>query len=229
MIRAIVFDLDDTLISEAEYVASGFRAVARALAGSYPISEDVVLGALRRAFGESPRNVFDRVVAELLPDGSPDVVGALVEMYRTHVPEISFYADVRPCLDGLRERGIKTGILTDGPAVSQHRKLAAVDAVAVVDVIVVSDDLGREYWKPHERPFQVARERLGVEFSEMAYVADNPGKDFAIAARYPISTVRIMRKQGVHASVPYLDGVREAHRISDLADLATVLGLPQWR
>ena len=228
MIKVVVFDLDDTLISEAEYVASGFRTIARSLAGSYPISEGVALEALRRAFDESPRNVFDRVAAELLPDGSPEVVGALVEAYRTHVPEISFYTDVRPCLEGLREQGVKTGILTDGLAVAQHRKLAAVDAASVVDVIVVSDDLGREYWKPHERPFEVVRERLGVEFGEMAYVADNPGKDFAIAARYPISTVRIMREHSVYAGAPYLGGVREAHRINDLADLATVLGLRPW-
>ncbi len=133
-----------------------------------------------------------------------------------------------PCLKGLRKQGVKTGILTDGLASAQHRKLAAVDAASLVDVIVVTDDLGREYWKPHERPFEVARERLGVEFGEMAYVGDNPNKDFAIAARYPISTVRIMRDHSVYADAPYLGGVRETHRINDLADLATVLGLRPW-
>lgn len=228
MIRAVLFDLDDTLISEAEYVDSGLRAVARFLAGAHGVEENWALDTMRRAFSTSARNVFDRAIRELSIDESPEVVAAMVDAYRTHSPEISFYPDVRPCLDGLRRQGIGTGIVTDGWAATQHRKLAALGAAALVDAIVVSDDLGKEFWKPHERPFEIARGILGVEFGEMAYVADNPAKDFAIAAQHPIRTVRIIRGHGVHASEAYLGGIREDRRISGLDGLAEALGLRSW-
>ncbi len=105
VIKVVIFDLDDTLISEVEYVASGFRTIARYLAGLYPVAEGGALEALRRAFGESPRNVFDRVAAELLPDESPEVVGALVDIYRSHVPEISFYSACSRALRACANRG----------------------------------------------------------------------------------------------------------------------------
>jgi putative hydrolase of the HAD superfamily len=121
---------------------------------------------------------------------------------------------------------VKVGVVTDGYMLAQRKKLDAVGAESLFDTVVVSDEFGREFWKPHERPFMVARDQLGVGYHEMAYVGDNPQKDFAISARFPIHTVRIIRRRGHYTHAAYLRGIREQSIIYTLDDLPAVLDLP---
>lgn len=61
MIKAVVFDLDDTLISEKEYIKSGYRHIAEVIAQGFNFNKDQVYIDLFQLFGESPQNVFNRL------------------------------------------------------------------------------------------------------------------------------------------------------------------------
>ena len=222
MIKAVVFDLDDTLISEKEYIKSGYRHIAEVVSQRFNFNKDQVYIDLFQLFKKSPHNVFNRLYEKYHIEYSKEMIIDLVNEYRGHFPDVQYYDDVMQCLNELKVLGIKIGIITDGYAQAQRQKLKAVEADMYFDEIIVTDELGRDYWKPHPKAFEIIKERFGVSFDEMIYVGDNPGKDFYISTIYPIKTVRIFR-DGVHKDNFYLDGIREDFIIDELTKILEII------
>jgi len=222
MIKAVIFDLDDTLISEKRYIESGYHHISRLLSYRYGKEADALYHLLIRVFNESTQNVFNRVLDKLGITYTRNDIMDLVEEYRSHFPTVEFFDDVLPCLQDLKKNQIKVGVITDGYANAQLQKLKAVKAINYFDEIIVTDELGREYWKPHPKAFEMMTEKLNVEFNEMIYVGDNPEKDFYISSIYPMETVRIYR-DGVHKDKVYLNDIKEHHSIHSLNELLTVV------
>lgn len=222
MIKAVVFDLDDTLISENHYQNSAQSAVfrhLRTLTGK-PL-ESILLEA--KIAAEAPRNqYFQLLLPRIGLEPSPEMVHSLIEIHRGHLPVISWYSDVIPALKELRVRGAKLGIITDGYSIAQHQKLLAVKAADHFDAIVVSDDLGREFWKPHRKPFLTIASELDVEVNEVMYVGDNPEKDFYISSTLPITTVKIMREDSLKGNREYRNGIIEDYLVDGLGDVVNL-------
>jgi putative hydrolase of the HAD superfamily len=197
-VKAVLFDLDDTLYPERTFVESGFRAVSRFLATRHDLQEDRVAARMLEILDAEGRGkVFDRVLEEagLLSEWR---VRLLLHVYRTHRPTISLFEDVVPSLTKLRERGVWLGIVTDGMASVQRRKMSALGIERYVDVVVCSDELGPEGWKPSPVAFQAALELLEIAPEEAAYVGDNVLKDFAGPNRLGMLSV-VIRRPGVMA------------------------------
>ncbi len=222
MVKAVIFDLDDTLISEKEYIKSGYRHIAEVIGQRFNINKDQVYIDLFQLFRESPHNVFNRLYEKYQIEYSKEMIIDLVNEYRGHFPDVQYYDDVMQCLNELKVLGVKIGIITDGYAQAQRQKLKAVEADMYFDEIIVTDELGRDHWKPHPKAFEIIKERFGVGFDEMIYVGDNPGKDFYISTIYPIKTVRIFR-DGVHKDNFYLDGIREDFIIDELTKILEII------
>ncbi|HHT7114386.1 TPA: HAD family hydrolase [Bacillus cereus] len=224
MIKAVIFDLDDTLISERRYIESGYKHISKLLSEKLQKDEQKLYQLLMDLFNENARNVFNRLFDTFGVSYNQNEIMELVEEYRNHTPIIQFFEDVLPCLKNLRSRGIKVGIITDGYAKAQRQKLETVKAVNYFDKIIVTDELGREYWKPHRKAFEIMREKLNVEFSEMIYIGDNPQKDFYIGCIHPIQTVRIYR-DGIYKENSYLNDIKETYSIYSLGELDKIIGL----
>lgn len=203
MIKAVVFDLDDTLISEHEYIKSGFNVVAKVLSEKYQLLEDDVFSKLMNLFQESSKNVFNRVLDFYQIDYTSENIKELISMYRNHIPSVSLYEDANLILKILSEANLKLGIITDGYKVTQRNKLLSLDINSYFDAIIVTDELGREFWKPHVRPYELIKEQLGVEFEEMIYIGDNVSKDFITAKKLGIKTVHIKRDEGIYTDLKY--------------------------
>ena len=201
MIKAVIFDLDDTLISEKEYVKSGFREVAINISKKYNLDIDKVYELLLDTFEESSKNVFNRALDELNISYEIDDIKKLVEIYRGHKPEIKLYDDAKYILDTLYKKGIKLGMITDGYKITQRNKLEALNIENYFEYIVITDELGREFWKPHSRPYEIMKDKLDVDYDEMVYVGDNVSKDFVTANKLGINTVFINRIDGVYSKI----------------------------
>ncbi|SHG03321.1 HAD family hydrolase [Ornithinibacillus halophilus] len=219
MIKAVIFDLDDTLISEKEYIESGYRHISKVLSKRFSKDAETLYQLLLELLNISSKNVFNRLLDRLGIVCVEEDIVELVEEYRKHFPDIHFYNDVLPCLEKLKKENIKTGIITDGYAESQRQKLQAVNASDYIEEIIVTDELGREYWKPHPFAFEKMREKFNVEFSEMIYIGDNPNKDFYISKILPIKSIRIVRSNSIYMNAPYYESVKENHRIKSLLNL----------
>ena len=222
--KAVVFDLDDTLVSERQYIQSGYRAVSAELSQRHDLDKQPVYEMLLDLFADSPKNVFNRLYDKLHIPYTEKDIRELVELYRNHDPDIDFYDDVIPCVQTLKANAIMTGIITDGYISTQRAKLNALDAYQYFDHIVITEELGREYWKPHPRAFEMMKETLGVDYENMVYIGDNPEKDFFIGSIYPIKTARISR-EGIYSGAMYLGGISEDYTIDSLADILTIMNI----
>ena len=191
---AILFDLDDTLYPERQFVDGGFAAVARFVASltgrSSPNELTSRLIALHDEQGRG--RLFDTLLAELDLPVERDLVLACVLTYRTHEPSLQPFPGVVDALRDVRAAGIRTGLVSDGHAATQHRKLAALpDVERLLDVVVMTDDLGDEHAKPSTMPFLVACRILGVAPADAVYVANDSRKDFLGARGVGMRTVRV--------------------------------------
>lgn len=222
MVRAVIFDLDDTLISERQYIESGYQHISKLLSKRLDKDEKELNRLLVGLFNENSKNVFNRLLDQLGVTYTKDNIIELVDEYRNHLPNIEFFDDVLPCLEFLKGKGIKIGIVTDGYSNAQRQKLKVIKADYYFDEIIVTDELGREYWKPHQRAFEMMKEKIGIEFNEMIYVGDNPAKDFYISSIHPIRTVRIIREHSTYKNTLYYKNVQETLKIISLFDLNAI-------
>jgi putative hydrolase of the HAD superfamily len=175
--RAMVFDLDDTLFPERDYVLSGFKAAGEWLKKEHGLRD--FFPRAKQLFDQGSRGrIFDEVLAQYAQPLPPDIIGRLVAVYRAHTPEISLAPEVSQLLGALRESGVKTGVLTDGFLETQKKKVEALGLAPLVDEVVYSDAFGRAAWKPAPRPFREMETALGVKSADCLYIGDNPTKDF---------------------------------------------------
>jgi len=189
-LKALVFDLDDTLYPEAAFVRSGFRAVARHLEAEAGLDPEPVFQRLWRAHlrGERGR-LFDGLLAE--HPGIQGGPGRLVEVYRAHAPAIRLFPGMDGLLDEARRRGLPLALISDGWLEAQRRKVEALGLASRFQAILLTDAWGRPFWKPHPRAFEEAARLLGAAPGSLVYVANNPAKDFQAPRALGWHTVRL--------------------------------------
>jgi putative hydrolase of the HAD superfamily len=186
----VVFDLDDTLYLERDYVRGGFRAVADEVAKALPGRRDEIFDILWRDFERGIRgNSFDRLVSALPEITTVASVDRLIAVYRTHAPEITPTAGAERVLQVLRSTGIRCGLVTDGRARQQHAKLDALRLTMYFDRVIVNE--ARDRFKPDERSFRQIEDDLRTEGRRCWYVADNPAKDFIGPRQRGWRTIRV--------------------------------------
>lgn len=219
MIKVVLFDLDDTLISENEYVKSGYHHVAKIIRNKYLLDDKDVYKKLYLLYQQSTRNVFNRLLDQYEIKYTKEDILFLVNEYRNHKPMIHFYKDVLPALENLKQKKIKTGIISDGYLSTQYNKAKVLNLYNIFNKIIFTEELGQKYWKPHPKAFEIMKEYFNVEYQEMLYIGDNPQKDFYIKSIHPIKTVRIIRKSHLYKDELYYKGIIEDQRIFNLNEL----------
>ncbi len=213
--KAVIFDLDDTLYPEKSYCLSGYRAVAEYLDGDY--------GLLKELFVESPKMVFNRYFDRLGQSYEKEDILKLIDIYREHKPQIEFYPDVMPTVEALKKKGMKLGILSDGYAVAQRNKVRALECEKYFDRIVLTDEIGRDAWKPSAKGFELLMEEFGISADEMIYLGDNPSKDFYVKKTAGVKTARIRREDGVYNDTPYFEDLHEDYSLEKLTDVIEII------
>jgi putative hydrolase of the HAD superfamily len=213
----IVFDMDDTLYLERDFVLSGFQAADRWLArtrgvrGLLAVASDLFEAGQRQ-------QLFDQALAALGVPNEPELVGLLVEVYRGHRPAIRLAADARRALDA---RGSWDGValLTDGHRLTQERKIEALGLRAYCDPVITTDRWGREYWKPNPRGFLAIQQHFARPPARFVYVGDNPLKDFLAPRSLGWKTIRIKRPGALHAARAAAPGHEADLAITSLDEL----------
>jgi putative hydrolase of the HAD superfamily len=220
--KAVLFDLDDTLYPEMSFVRSGFKAVAGYLGSRFGYEREAVSGRLLNILNEQGRGrIFDRLLSDLgIYD--EDRVRLLVYIYRSHKPEIKLFPEALPMLRALKRKGLLLGLITDGMASVQRNKIAALQLESELDLVLCSDELGREYWKPSPVPFKLALEWLRVAPGEAVYVGDNLAKDFQGANTIGMGTI-MLRHDRTARIVSVAEPLRARFCIDNLAALPDVV------
>ena len=226
--KIIVFDLDDTLISEKDYIDSGFRNVSNIFAQRYNLSSEDVYSTMKNLFQEDTNKIFNRLFESYKIFYDDTDIKKLVKLYREHTPNINLLEDARLVLESLRRNNIKIGIITDGYKETQNKKIEVLNLENIVEKIIVTDELGKEYWKPDKRSFEMMKKYFGVEYSEMIYVGDNLKKDFLAPNELGMLSIQIERKEGIYSNIhiqekKYLPKLK----IKNLVELLKILKLEE--
>ena len=223
--QGILFDLDDTLYPEREYVLSGFRAVARWADLHLGIAMTEGYAQLCELYSRGVRGHTMNVWLRQRGVSDGTVVPELVEAYRRHVPEVAPFRQM-PGLLGRLGQKYKLALVSDGYLQVQQRKLDALGLRPFFDCIVFSDQWSRAAWKPSTRPFEAALDALSLSDSPSSaiYVADNPVKDFLGARRMGIFTVRCLWAGGEYFALDAPTAQHAAHRtVATISELEQML------
>ncbi|MCX5644796.1 MAG: HAD family hydrolase [Phycisphaerae bacterium] len=231
MITTVILDLDDTLYDEIDFCRSGFRAAAQHVATlSDTHSADEVFATMWQSFITGDRgSTFNVALAALGISYDDAMIGRLVEIYRTHTPTLTLPPASRTTLESLKGR-YTLGLLTDGFLPTQRLKVRALGIERYFKAILYTEELGRQFWKPSPRGFEVLMERLEARADQTVYVADNETKDFIAPNRLGLLTIQLLRPSGLYrqpSPLPDAAPKRKIDRIGDLAEiLATSVACP---
>lgn len=164
----VVFDLDDTLYPEADYVGSGVRYVCEQIRTIY--GHDIY-GYVLNALDQEPKLDWLELVCNRakLPF---TVKESLLWQYRLHSPDICLSTSCKDALQAIRSASKGVAVLTDGRSVTQRLKLKAL---GLADwPAYISEDYGST--KPHQARFKAVQADYPAQY--YVYVADNVQKDF---------------------------------------------------
>ena len=198
ILKAILFDLDDTLYLERDFVKSGFKSVASLIQNNNGIDKEVIYNRFWSIFSRGERkNIFDSYINEF---GEINyTINELVNIYRSHIPNINLLPGINEYLL-LLSREYKLGLVTDGYIQTQKNKINALGLNNIFDQILITEELGRKFWKPSTVPFSKICDKLGVIPMEAIYIADNPKKDFKGPNKLGMDSIRFRLKDGEHYS-----------------------------
>lgn len=181
----VVFDLDDTLFPEIDYLLSAYRAIADDVGRRGLMSSD---DAYRLLVDNCGRTAFDALAAQV-----PMSVSRMLEIYRTHRPTIALSDDVISVLDTLVSNPLISalGLMTDGRAGTQSAKIDALGLRGWIapEMVVISEVVGGD--KLSGVPQREIELRSGLSGRDICYVGDNPAKDFVEANRRGWHTIFI--------------------------------------
>lgn len=198
--RVIVFDLDDTLYLERDYVISGLRAVGQW--ATIALGIDGLGKVMRDRFEAGSRaRIFDDSLRDIGMEPRPALIARMLATYRQHRPTIKLAPDAERFL-AKRDAATGFAVITDGFLDAQRRKIRALDLYARgIHLGICTDRWGRDCWKPHPRAFRHVEQAFGRSGASLTYIADNPAKDFTAPRLLGWDTVHIVRPGRIHLSV----------------------------
>jgi len=182
-----VFDLDDTLYNEIDYLKSAYYAISCEMS---PDQCDILYNEMIKIYlsgGNSFQFLMEKYPAKNLS------IEKLLNLYRNHFPEISLRDGVLDLLDKIKKRKAGIGIITDGRSITQRNKIKALGIEHLVDKLVISEEFGFE--KPTPALFESFLEKnIGKQFY---FFGDNVNKDFITPKKLAWCCIGIMDKKNI--------------------------------
>lgn len=224
MIKAVLFDLDNTLIDFVRMKTTSVDAAVSAMIDAgLPMEKKKALKILWELYDD-----YGIEYGEILQQFLKKAVGkidykmlarGIIAYRRIKTSYLEPYPHVISTLLKLKERGLKLAVVSDAPRLRAWLRLAAMKVTDFFDVVVTMDDAGGKL-KPDPKPYMVALKRLGVKPRESVFVGDNTNRDVTGAKK--LGMVTVLAKYG-EWSKPNKDAMKPDHEIKDVSELLKVL------
>ncbi|MEO5617001.1 MAG: HAD hydrolase-like protein [Candidatus Eisenbacteria bacterium] len=192
MIRAIVFDLDNTL---TDFMRMKEAAIQAAMDGmidaGFKIPREELRGridAIYKERGLEFQQVFDELLARELGQIDPKILASGIVAYRrARESTLVLYPHVHMTLLELIKRGIRLGVVSDAPRMQVWMRLCALSLQHLFDAVVTFDDTQER--KPGPAPFREVLRRLAVSPGESLMVGDWAERDVVGGGSLGMKTV----------------------------------------
>lgn len=190
-IKAVVFDLDNTLV---DFMAMKRQAVDAAIDAmmdaGLKLTYDQVkehIDEIYRELGIEYQQVFDRLLTDVLGHVDPRIISAGIIAYRrAREAALKPYPHVTATLMKLNRMGIRMAVLSDAPTREAWLRLCFINFHHFFDVVVTFDDTGER--KPSPKPFRMALAKLEVEPHEAIMIGDWAERDMVGAKSVGMKT-----------------------------------------
>lgn len=191
MIKAVVFDLDNTLV---DFMKMKRRAIEEAIPAMIDAGLDItpeyakkLIDEIYKEQGIEYQKVFDEFLKRVLQKVNYKVLSAGIVAYRrAREASLTPYPHVYSTLNIIMKMGVKMGILSDAPIKEAWLRLAYLNLHHIFDAVVTFDETGER--KPSPLPFRIILERLNVEAHEALMVGDWAERDIVGAAKVGMKT-----------------------------------------
>lgn len=176
--KVVVFDLDDTLYKEIDFLKSGYRKVAELVEKRFGLDAWDIYNQLLSWYCRGG-NAFDCLNKEY---GISNTIEDYLNVYRYHHPSISLSEMTKKTLSNLAKTGVVLGIITDGREITQKQKIEALGLIEWIswDYVFINED--KRFFKPNhwsfDRMMLHCYEQIPNSDLSFYYVGDNTDKDF---------------------------------------------------
>ncbi|QTV06618.1 HAD family hydrolase [Faecalibacter bovis] len=194
--KFIIFDLDDTLYYEIDFLKSAYNEISILLDN---INREELYNRMLFLF-YSGKNVFN-----YLTDRYSVTLDQLLFLYRNHKPNIVLNEGGIEIINKAKSLNYKLGLITDGYSITQRNKLKALEIENYFDKIIISEEFGST--KPNENNYKAF---VTEGIYEFFYIGDNTKKDFITPNKLGWTTICLLdngvniHKQDNNLPVQYL-------------------------
>lgn len=220
MIRAVIFDLDNTLV---DFMKMKRRAIEEAVPAMIDAGlqlsaaeSNKIINEIYKEQGIEYQQVFDTFLQRALKKVDYKILSAGIVAYRrAREAALIPYPHVYSTLNKLLKLGIKMGIVSDAPVKEAWLRLAYLNFHHIVDAVVTFEDTGQR--KPHSAPFLAILNKLEVKPDEAIMVGDWVERDIIGAAKIGMKTA--FAKYGDTFDTKSHNADYELNDINELVDI----------
>jgi putative hydrolase of the HAD superfamily len=220
MIKAVIFDLDNTLV---DFMAMKRQAVDAAINAMIDAGLKLPVDDARKRIdkiykerGIEFQNVFDQLLYDVFKKVDYKILSAGVIAYRrAREAALVPYPHVYMTLTGLLKMGLKLAVISDAPAREAWLRLSYLNFHHLFDLVLTFDDTGER--KPSPVPFKKALKLLGLRPEEALMVGDWAERDMVGAAKVGMKTV--------FAKYGDTFGTVETHADYDISDISELISV----
>jgi putative hydrolase of the HAD superfamily len=192
MIKAIIFDLDNTLLDFMKMKQFAVKAAITAMnEAGLNINEDQAYKDIFKLYeskGWENQQVFDDFLMQNFGKVSNKILAAGIVSYRrAREATLLVYPNVNKTLIELIKMGIQLAVVSDAPSREAWMRLYYLNLHHVFDPVLTYDDSGAH--KPSPKPFEMALDILNVNSDEALMIGDWPDRDVVGASQIGMKTI----------------------------------------
>ena len=180
MIKAVLFDLDNTLLDFMKMKQNAVSAALDSMIFSgLDIKKEIAEKKIYKIYDEygyEYQEVFDLFLKEEIGEVNFKILAkGIISYKKAKEDSLSLYKNVSSTLVSLTKLGLKIGVISDAPSREAWIRICSVNLENIFDTVVTLHEKGIH--KPSPEPFKQAMKDLNVSPSETIMIGDWPERD----------------------------------------------------